>query len=287
MWHLKRIPKKMHLYWGRNKKLSYMKYLTIKSFMKHNFGFTINIFYPKEPCKGINWGTPEQKRYNYRYFDYFDCLKKFKNINLIEFDFSKILKNHRSVSEVHKSDLLRLFLLVHEGGFWSDFDILYTDSIENSIINQEENEDIDTGICFFENNSSIGFLFSSQQNKYYHNLLNRAYNSLLLNKDPSYQFIGRDIFNQIIYNAFKQNINLNKQFNVSLYNVPKEVVYPFNWLGIDEILGDGKLDKDSIGVHWFAGNDKISLYENQIYQGNIENYEGLIFDLMKEYDLRS
>ncbi len=118
-WHLKEIPKTLHMYWGRNKKLSYMRYMTAYSFSKLNPDWKINVYAPLKPCLKQTWNGNEQKAYNYRGNDHFPLLSRIKNVNVIEFDFEATLHISNDKPEDLKSDILRLHLISTQDGGWS------------------------------------------------------------------------------------------------------------------------------------------------------------------------
>ena len=53
-------PKLLHLYWDGST-FSYLNLLTVLSFNKHNYGWKINVFCPKNPNKSKSWKGDEQK----------------------------------------------------------------------------------------------------------------------------------------------------------------------------------------------------------------------------------
>lgn len=110
-------PKTLHLFWGRSRPLSWLRLQTVVTFARLNPDWLLKVWYrdtePKQPA----WPTPEQKN-QYTGKDYFDQLAGLATL-------CPVPVNHK-VSDVHLSDYLRWWLLGNEGGFWSDFDIVYT-----------------------------------------------------------------------------------------------------------------------------------------------------------------
>ena len=276
------IPKILHLYWGRNKKLSYMKYLTALSFSYHNPEWKINVYYPTIPSKGNDtWNSGEQKSYSYQDKDYFDKLEDINRLELISFDFSQF-KLPDNISEVHRSDILRLYKLSTDGGLWSDFDIFYTKPVDVLINNSSESE---TYICYHNNYHSIGFLLASENNSFFAKLLELA-KELINIHNSDYQIIGRDLYGAF-FKYEPQDIQIAyKTFETNVFNLPFESVYPFKWNEIDKIFGNKKyeLNKNTVGIHWFAGASRTSLIENIISDKNLKEYSNLyLIDLMQRF----
>ena len=145
MWHLTKIPKIAHFYWG-NEKLPYLRYLTISSFCKYNPDWKVRFYYPKYRQTKKTWNSKEHKYEIIVKKDYTEELKKLP-ITFVEIDFESLdLSN--DLTEVHKSDYLRWFLLANVGGLWSDMDIIYIDSMNNISLNINDNNELNTLICY-------------------------------------------------------------------------------------------------------------------------------------------
>lgn len=278
------IPKILHLYWGKNKPLSLMKYLTALSFFKNNPDWNIIVYYPSVIENKILWDGYEQKEYKYEGIDYFDKLREIKNLELKQAEFSEF----SNLSEVHKSDLLRLKILATIGGIWSDFDIFYTKSINEFKLNTIENKIKDTFICFTSYHS-IGFLMSSGNNKFFNELFKMAIYNIKNAENLQYQNIGRDLYNYFFKYDENKSIEYSIKYYCSIANIPFETVYPLQWNQIDLIFGDNKqqLPENTIGIHWFAGSPLTSQVENCTTEENIINNKDkflikLMCDLLEE-----
>lgn len=275
------ISKTLHLYWGRNKKISYMKYLTALSFSRLNPDWKIKVHYPKVTSMGDSWDSVEQKSYDYQGIDYFELLTDIDNVELNEVDFS-IYDLPINISEVHKSDIFRLCILADEGGIWSDFDIFYIKPISSYLTNLSGSQ---THICNHFGYHSIGFLASSKNNKFFKQLFD--YSLQLINQENcSYQIIGRDLYSAFFQYNLTNVEKFNKEYNTNIYNIPFTVVYPFQWNQIDKIFGkeNYQLPENTVGIHWFAGSNSTSNYENIIIKENIHEWsDKYLLGLMSKF----
>lgn len=275
------IPKILHLYWGRNKKLSYMKYLTALSFSKLNPEWRIKVHYPKIVSFGDSWDSFEQKTYDYQGIDHFNLLSDIYNVELNEVDFS-IYSFPINISEVHKSDILRLCILASEGGIWSDFDIFYIKSIDNYLSNLNNSQ---THICNHFGYHSIGFLAASKNNNFFKQLFD--YSLQLINQENKrYQIVGRDLYSAFFQYNLKNLEKFNKEYNTNINNIPFTTIYPFQWNQIDKIFGkeNHHLPENTIGIHWFAGSNYTSNYENIVTKENIHEWSNkYLLGLMSEF----
>ena len=132
------FPKLLHLYWDGST-FSFLNLLTVLSFNKYHVGWKINVFCPKNRNDKISWSGPEQK-YKYTGEDYFDRLN-IVNVKIHIIDTDNLPFKYKDASEVIKSDYFRLYILNKFGGLWSDFDIIYTNSIEKHYHQKNINED--------------------------------------------------------------------------------------------------------------------------------------------------
>jgi len=241
-WNLK-IPKILHVYWGGGI-LYYLRFMTIKTFMKYNPDWEIRFYHPKFPTQNISWMNPEQK-FEVLGDDFFGEVMKLP-ITKIAVDFNDFgLSN--SMSEVHKSDYIRLELLSTVGGLWSDMDIFYTKPMSTFYLNTPEYKDIETFYCDHHYGHSIGFLMGCEGNKFFgklRDLSRRHYDQRI------YQTIGAKLYKQFF--STPESIN---EFTPA-YNISMDVVYSHDATYFPEILSQDKtkFTEKSLGLHWYAGS---------------------------------
>lgn len=248
MWNLKKIPKIAHFYFG-GQKLEYLRFLSISTFIKLNPDWEINFYFPSITTLGVTWQTNEQKHSVKT--DYTENLKKLP-IRIKEVDFEELGINN-NISEVHKSDFLRLYLLSTQGGLWSDTDILYYRPMNNLEINKEENKDVDTVFCLNQNPfyHYIGFLLSSEKNCAFKKLydLSKEY----FNKEE-YQSIGTRLYSKI----YPTISSIKEEFEfLNPIDIPKSCVYPYSSKEIKKIYSSNNtdvIDDYTVGIHWFGGH---------------------------------
>ncbi len=246
-WLLHKIPKIANFYWGGTT-LPYARYASIFSFQKFNTDWEIRFFYPTQLSSTTSWKTFEQK-YELEVTDYFPKLKKL-GITMVPINFNNIGIDN-SISEVHKSDFLRWWILSTIGGLWSDMDIIYYKSMTNILFNKEEFKNIDTGVSICEYGHSIGFMLASANNHYYSYMWNKSKSAW---NAHNYQCIGSVLSN----NCFPTLKSIKDFFSyLNPINIPTETVYAYNANHIKEIYETSDMSKftpSSIGLHWYAGH---------------------------------
>jgi mannosyltransferase OCH1-like enzyme len=252
MWHLSKIPKILHIYWG-GKKLSYLRYLTLASFRYYNPDWEIILYRPIVETIGTPWITKEQK-YAENYEDWLGNIDSLK-VTVKEIDFNAIGFTN-SASSVHKSDYLRWILLSDIGGLWADMDILFTKSMDDLYFNLPEFAGINNVYCICSYGHSIGFLMGGQGNNYYKKIKEE---SIAEYKKEKYQCIGSTLCNKI----FPTPASIRK-VDPTAYNLSMDVVYPYDSNHVNELFNGAveKFTNWTIGIHWYAGSAIAGTYLN-------------------------
>jgi len=277
MWNLTKIPKVVHFYWGKEN-LSYLRFLSIKSFRHLNPDWKIKIHTTK--VQGVTEPTWVENLQSTIIIDnnFFDSLFDL-NVEIIEHDFSIDFDNN--AHDVHKSDFLRWKLLSAEGGVWSDFDIIYKSPMTSLIENIESNSDVDTFLCPYKNlnfTQAIGFLMSSENNKYFKFIFEQA--KIKFNK-LNYESIGIKLMST---EDFKSIESLNKLFpGNNIIFLDQKCVYSIMYRKINDFFCpmrpdlDLKLKDDNIiGFHWYGGHPVSKKFEESLTPENISNFNNIL-----------
>jgi mannosyltransferase OCH1-like enzyme len=274
MWHLKKIPKILHCYWGGNK-LLYLRYLTIKSFIDLNPDWQVILWCPEHPFVGSSWGVePGNQEINYSICkDYFQ--------DLIDLPITKMELNFeeagfaRNAAEVHKADYVRINTLNANGGVWTDLDILFFKPIDDLLINTLANENVETVICNNLYGHSTGFNMAAPKSKFYDILCEKARKEY---RTWDYQCLGPTLFNK-----YFSTVESVRAVSPTI-NLDMNVVYAHNANQVKELIDGSKprFTKESIGCHWYAGNSLWGKFFNQT-KGGYENLpKSIITDLINK-----
>ncbi len=251
------IPKILHLYWGRNRPLSWMRYLTVKSFARWHPDWEIAVHYPSSSCANIILSP---------FKDWMGELKHVAQVYFVAQPDSMwdelVGIEDSEYKEIHKSDFLRWNLLHTVGGVWSDFDIFYLRPIDN-IFNRAA---IHLIKCHYRKKDfyPIGLLASSGE-KNARRFFGAVEASAITGYKPGkFQCIGSELLS-------KMASGLNGKVNY----LPSISVYP---LGIKQ-GGFTKLyqSKDpciplsTVGIHWFGGHPHAQELERKLTPETLQN----------------
>ena len=257
------IPKILHLYWGKNQPLSYLRSLTVTSFRKLNPDWEIKIWVPKKTSHSEPWETGEQPNF-YKGKDYLSTLEGIK-----VFDFKSIGISD-DLPEVHKSDILRWCLLATQQGIWSDFDILYVQPITKKM----RATWLGAGLCCYEvppivkkQFQAIGFLTSEGYigKQFFFQLFKYAIDK---QGETDYQSYGTKLLDDFLKNQW--------HYKATPFYHNYEIVYPYphehNFLKYFQEQRLMEYDEQkTIGLHWYAGNPLCAEKESQINDINIKD----------------
>lgn len=259
------------LYWGGSP-LSYLQYLTIVSFKKHNPEWMVRLFVPKDG--GLNaptWRTPEQQEaYNGK--DWLAEAKKLCEVETVDFKEFGVVKE---LHEVQKSDIIRYYILYLYGGVWSDMDILYTKPI---------NHLLETPFDFtfsYHETPFIGFYVTKKGQQVFNDLFIDAVDLVRRNMNDNYQSLGAERLEA----RYRSLEGIAKSYPGSLIlNLPMDVVYPYLPNADIKELFYGTIDKmtpQTIGIHWYNGSPIAKDYQNNFNEHQHNN--STISKLIKEY----
>uniref|UniRef100_A0A6M3IQP0 Putative glycosyltransferase n=1 Tax=viral metagenome TaxID=1070528 RepID=A0A6M3IQP0_9ZZZZ len=128
------IPRTLHLYWGRNRPLTRLRYLTVATFLHYNPDWSVVVHTPAvNPAEIFFWPSSDHKYFTLAAGDR-DHLEDLAHIARV----TVLIEAHKFwdamlLSEVHRADLLRWHVMAEYGGVWSDFDMLYVKSLESAV----------------------------------------------------------------------------------------------------------------------------------------------------------
>lgn len=265
------IPRICHFYWGA-RVMPYIRYMTIKSFVKYNKQWTIKLYTPSVLSDRYNWPGTENK-WQLTTRDYSDRLKDLGITHEI-IDFETIGISNE-LPEVTKSDFLRLHLLSTVGGVWSDMDIVYFKPVE-STFNLDNH--FSTYLCYNPmpwggvKFHSIGFIMASYNNPTFRKLCIESHSSI---NNYDYQAIGSPFYERFV--------NMSDH---DVYNMPYHVVYPIHPFDhIWRIKASETIDRiqpDTIGVHWYAGYKTSGEFQNLLTEDNYKNYDNIVTHYLRQ-----
>lgn len=263
------IPKIMHCYWSASV-LSYLRFLTIKTFSKFNPDWKIKFYYPKNKYTGgKNWNHEEA---DFSTKDYIFLIKDIPNTEMIEIDFDSL--GVGDIPEVYRSDLLRLKLLGEEGGLWSDMDIIYFKSLEEAYFNIPNNA-IDTIISYhpIRHHYSIGFLGSKANNPFYQYLYSNGLKKII--KKGDYQSLGIVLWHSC-FQTPKEIVGIYPSLNV--LNIGMDLCYSLDSTQINQIYDENTplTNPKTIALHWYCGHPKGIPLQNIFTEDNFKNINNTI-----------
>ncbi len=232
------IPRILHLYWGRNRPLSYLRYRTYETFKRLNPSWEILVWTTDTPTMTDSWTTGEQSG-DRHCVDWFDRIPHPRPFCFESRGFPI------GASEVHKSDFARWCLLSEEGGWWSDFDIYYARPMTTMTHLAPGVFDAHTVVCAHRWHS-IGFLGAQPESPLF---TTAAYMARVKYAPASYQCLGRTLLDELLPPPVANGNGI--------VNLPESIVYPVRASPKRDILrlrSHIDIPAGHVGVHWYAGH---------------------------------
>lgn len=273
LWHLRKIPKQIFFYWGAPK-ISWMRVLSIVSFAAFNPDWKVIVMVPAQLTRRRSWRSKEYRNiYAGPDFSWLlEAAAEKYNIEIQPIDMmSQGIPNE--ISEVHKSDFLRLLKLGETGGLYSDSDILFFRSVTNLRINTPKAADTTNVFC--TNGRArvhyIGFLGASGENRLFQNLAEKAKAILLSSyKNLGYQAIGSTLFQSL--HDWPKVKSLYPEMVAQ--NLDTKEVYSYDHRGFKALYHKGLIEPATwdfgVGIHWFGGHPSSASIENTLRPDRID-----------------
>jgi len=261
------IPKCMNFYWASDK-LSWIRYLTLKSFRIHNLDWDIKLYTSDIKCSNQGWKSKEiQDCGEYTGKDYWNQVESL-DIEII--DYEAPIDN---LAPAHASDFFQWELLSTEGGFYADMDILFLKPIP-----YEKWKNNDTVYCLSRGYASIGFFGSTPNSLLFRHVLCQAlsgYNGAAYQNTGAEAFyraggLGRSWAGHKRPGEVAMAMLRNKFKSLKYEEVQEKSFYPWAWNEVDRIWMEiNVIPNNCIGIHWFGGTPKSQMMNNSITPSNV------------------
>jgi SAM-dependent methyltransferase len=253
------MPRRISFFWhGR---MSWMRYLTLASFRRHNLDWEICLYSPAEPCGTRQWQTSERDDAAYAGEDYRDRLG---DIGVECREYSVPIPG---VAPAQASDLFQWDMLGREGGFYADMDILWLKPLESL---RKQVKDADAVFCLEAGVLAIGFLAANRQCRIFSDIAKES------GDVSDYQGFGTHLllrkFKDKNGQALIETLR-HKYPELKIATVPDETVYPFDWREIEKIFTDDLTPPAaSYGLHWFGGSELTQKWNRKLTAENYREY---------------
>lgn len=257
-----RIPKIFHSYWNGSP-LSYLTYLSILSFRYYNPDWLIKIHTPVKRFDRKSWDS-EENVCDYDGPDYWRDLVEIPNLSVNKVKFEEIGFGN-DAPEIAKSNFLRWHILSTEGGLWSDMDILYINSVNNTIFEKVLNFNAYTCIAQEKDDPyPTGFYLAAPCSLFFQKIKNSVYDYY---DSDNPQSIGSSLVKKIYPNHQKINVN-NPELQVIIAD--KVLYMPYNRSELHNIFEKINYDaikENTIGIQWY--NDSLTA---KLFQKNFDEH---------------
>ena len=290
------MEKKIHFYWG-NSNMSWLRYMTIESFVKHNPDWRVVLTLDKSTTSKNKWSDEnKQDFFNYEGEDYTSSIDSLGvEIRTWEPELvpaanrTEVLENGSFFTNVpgdmdldvprvpelstpsHRSNFFKWYTLATEGGVYSDMDIIFTAPIGDNWACIDSH---DATLCWDDGYYLIGFMASQGDSELFSKIYKSAH---IIFDEKKYQSVGQAALLYSIAN--NPNIEYTYSDILQYFNGAETVflfdpnlVYPVRYGEIARIFpgsdDECSIPASSIGVHWFGGCAPGQVFNNQVSREN-------------------
>jgi hypothetical protein len=261
------VPKRVFFYWG-NDRMSWLRYMTLYSFRKFNPDWEMELHVSHIDIKNKYWKTPEaQDFHSYAGKNWLPEVEK------LGVTIKECPVFFEGAGPSHNSNFFKWNELSTNGGIYSDMDILFVKPIEE-YYNQIQY--FQTGLSYSTEKVtsghggyySIGFMFSSGNNRFFKDVFNWSIKYCDLN---SYQ--GAGVIP--LYKMLKENHLGMRPYHNGLCYIPMNLVYPWRHYQQGDFFSHchTTLPEETIGIHWFAGHPKAQEFNNAINPDTLDSHD--------------
>jgi len=264
--------------------MSFLRYMTIKSFSFYNPDWVINIVHNNKRANNTWISSEEQDNVNYKGHDFREELSGIPNLILVPLD-SIFLIDYSTMSNIHIKDILNWYLLSIKSCVVADMDIIFCQPINKS-------EGIDwnshINLCnfdFFSNYIPVSFMASDVMDDNKNKFFDEVYQNSVRNYNPRiYESCGTKSITYpsiyVISEHFK-DLKVNKMDHMIVFPFtspnPNNAT-PMCWLKDNSHL----FTSNTIGVHWYGGNPMSQIHNNKITKDNFQNFNNTITNIIKK-----
>lgn len=255
------IPKILHLYWDRSP-MSELQTFTITTFHRLNPDWIINVYIPLQPYVGKTNYVP-----GFTGKDYFYLIPNMPFVNIILFDLDSFGIN-QSLHNILRSDIFRYKILYHNGGVWSDFDVIWLKPMSYmSNIASFGNvpiSDMEACVCMFgttEPHHNISIIISREKSEFIKSLIDET--DILQSALPEvleHQLFGTNMLDRL----YPTLHSITSRFN-NVVGLKYETFYPYSIFDMEKLWLRNDLspiNDNVMAVHWFNGHKLSKDYIN-------------------------
>jgi len=282
------IPKTAFFYWG-NEDMSFLRYQTLKSFIKYNPTWKV-VVYLRRDRPAFNNNFKEEMDYSYTISnDHFKDLEQlpFEKRLLEESNLpQKFYDKLSTLTEAQTKDILSYWLLATEGGFVFDTDIMFCAPMP------EISEDKTLALVCFNGNPKKDYIpvtiMGGLNRLFYFGLFEKA-----INKEPNtYEAYGTDLINECFqWEGLTTFEAISRFFPTELIQLNSKIVFPYAetevpWLMYHTITFEGIADlpPECVGIPWYAGHKLCQDWNQKLTKLNFKNYDSTICRLIREVE---
>ena len=265
------VPKIAFSFWEGDQ-FTYMHYLTIFTFSKHNPDFAIKIYTSTNITSNlIKWDTGEHTKTLDNKYD-FNQLSTIPNLEIIYINVEKEVDYHSPLSSVWKSDIIRLLKLYEHGGIYIDFDTLFINKIDETLLTLE----YDLACNTYEDVINNAFLIAKPKSPVIKVVVDAIITKLHSNNVTNeYQQFGPSLITKLV---------LQTSLKSNVYFIPNDMTCPYLWYEMYKLFYSNTVQytNKTFCLHWYNGSSVSREYCSTFSISSINEPKNIFESLLSQ-----
>lgn len=265
---MKNLPHLAFTYWSGDT-LTPLHILTLKSLILHNEDLEVIVYTTSKDIssnhRSFELGYDEHKEYVTGTLP-FSELHSISGIKVIEIDFEALYGIRGALFPTYLADITRIKKLEEHGGIWFDMDILFLKPFQDEMLTFTESKSLKT--VSYSNTIATGFCIALPNSSLMKEM-SRRLDQIILESTytEKYQSLGPDLWRDVIGRSY---MNSSLHLHPEIEAIDYKVIYPFLYTELDKLysteFSDERINKETLGIHWYNGASLTRKYLNSRYQ---------------------
>jgi len=273
------IPRCMSFFWAGTP-MSWLRYLSIRSFRAYNLGWEIRLYEPPRPCMPARRKFSEYDDRDYSGPDYREQLA---GLGVGRRTWRPPLPGE--LSPAHASDLFQWELLSGDGGWYSDMDVLYLRPVP------DDWSQGDAVFCLEGGGMAIGFMGAAPGCRVFADVMAQSCEHL---RPGAYQCTGVEAVYRaagvwpLARNSSGNGVKAVEGFRrlwpaLRINTVPDSSIYYYDWISYVRLFDyDERVPPECVGLHWFGGSAISQRWNCTLSPQNVQQHSNTLAHYARE-----
>jgi len=262
------MTKTVVAYWCGDR-LSWLRYLSVLSFVTMNPDWRFHLYYGQNPVKSRDWiGGETQDFLKYRGPDYWEHLRELDQVELIQW-----VNPYGVTNPLHERDLFRWSYLYINGGIFVDLDLLWLKAFEPIA----DDLSCELGLCATSEDIFLGVIAAQPRSAVIAGVLDASRCNL---QAGSYHSTGTDAITKYLgRHCGIVGALIEKHQDVGICFVHPGILNPWNYMQVGMCFSDSvseEMYEGCYAIHWWGSHPIAQEFNNRMNADTYERYDNVL-----------